>query len=43
MYNNDTVITLKRKEYHLDMHTKIIEWKEGSGGGKTDEKRMLKY
>ena len=27
------VVTLKRKEYHLDMHTEMAEWKAGGGYG----------
>lgn len=36
------VVTLKRKEYHLDMHTEMAEWK--AGGGIRDKKAgMLKH
>ena len=27
------VVTLKRKEYHLDMHTEMAEWKAGGDTG----------
>lgn len=26
-------VTLKRKEYHLDMHTEMAEWKAGGDAG----------
>ena len=35
------VVTLKRKEYHLDMHTEMVEWKAEGMQDKKDA--MLKY